>query len=107
MKQAGTATVPAIGPFSSARELPFLRKWTESKPALHGRGQLPASRQHHLATGTGCPNSIEPHPDRCHGAQIDGYIEIDIEARIDRAEIDTLLRIDDQPPQTLRRRKLG
>ena len=99
MKQAGTETVPATRS-RSACELLLFRKGAEPEPGLHGRGQLPASRQDHPPAGDGGANGVEPHPDRRHGSQIDGDIEIDVKARIDRAEIDALLGIDDQPPQS-------
>jgi hypothetical protein len=84
----------------------FLRR-TEAEPALHGRGELAVAGQHHAAGGDGGANGVEPHPDRGHGPEIDRHIEIDVEARIDRAKIDAVAGIDDQPPGPLRCRQLG
>src|SRR6202035_5943980 len=86
-----------------ARELALLGKRAEPKPGLHRGAELLASREDHALARDRRAHAVKPHPDRSHAAQIDRDIEIDLEARIDLAEIDALLGIDHQPVMPLRR----
>src|SRR3954453_11691634 len=109
--QFTNCTAPAIILFLPleplARELPFLRKWTETKPGLHRACELRVSGQDHSPACYRSTDIVQPHPDRRHRPQINGYVKVDIEPGIDRTQVYGALRVDDQPPAPLRRRQLG
>src|SRR5947207_15805691 len=102
MVQSSSRTVPRLQLSSFlpleplARELPFLRKWTETKPGLHRACELRVSGQDHSPA---CYRStdivVQPHPDRRHRPQINGYVKVDIEPGIDRTQVYGALRVDD------------
>src|SRR5436305_8258802 len=70
-----------------ARELPFLRKWTETEPGLHRACELRGSGQDHSPACYRGTHVVEPHPDRRHCPQINGYVQVDVEPGIDRTQV--------------------
>src|SRR6266699_4813367 len=87
----------------SARKLTLLGERAQPEPDLHRGGKLAASRQYHSLACYRGAYCIESQPDRRHGAKIGGYIEVDVEAGIDLAQIGAGLGIDDQPEVPIRR----
>src|SRR5882724_4201742 len=86
------------GVSGSARELAFLGEWAEAEPDLDIGGELTVACQRDALRGARRSDIVQSKPDRRHGAQIGGDVEVDLEARIDRAQIDSVFRLDDQPP---------
>src|SRR3954452_14842526 len=102
----GSRGSPAVRT-ASTREFFLFCKRTETEPGLHGGSDAAVAGEYHPLAADSSANSIKPHPDRRHGSQIDGYIEIDVETGIDRTEIDAVPGIDDQPPGALRHGEFG
>src|SRR6266516_988197 len=67
----------------SARKLLFCCKGTKTEPGLHGRGKLRVSGQHHPPACNRSTHGIKSHPDGRHAAEVDGHVELDIEAGVD------------------------
>src|SRR5207302_9301693 len=86
---------------ASARELLLLRERAETEPGLYFCGELPVASQVHAFAAERRPYRVDPHPDRGHRPQIGRDVEVDIETRVDRAQIDPGIRIDQQPPRAL------
>src|ERR1700730_19356295 len=101
-----TAALIEIRCRSLARELPFPGEGAETEPGLHRGCELRASRQHHPTFRDSGAHAIEAEPDRRHGPQVCRYVEVNIKARINLAEVDASDGIDDQPPAPLRRRQI-
>src|ERR1700760_1780263 len=78
-------------PGPSACELAFFRERAQPGTGLHRWAGVLAPGQHHALACNRRAHGVEPHPDRGHRAQVDGDVEVDLEARIDLAEIDALL----------------
>lgn len=84
-----------------------LGKWAKRQPGFECGLKRLAAGDRQAAIVPGCGNGGKPHPDLGHGAQIRREIQIDVEARIDGAQIDTVFGIDDQPPIAPLRRLIG
>src|SRR3546814_12394728 len=49
------------------------------------------------AVVAGARHRLQTHPDLGHGPEIGRHVEVDVMAGIDRAEVDLLVRLDDEP----------
>src|SRR3546814_3553981 len=81
----------------SGDQLLFLGEGAEAEPGLQGGLQLAVAGDLEPAVVAGARHRLQTHPDLGHGPEIGRHVEVDVMAGIDRAEVDLLVRIDDEP----------
>ena len=67
--------------------------------------RLPTMTRSSSALGAG--HGLQTLPDLAHGPQVGADEKVDVEARLDLAQVDRAVGLEDQPPFALRRRQLG
>src|SRR5664279_529348 len=84
-----------------------LRETAQSQPGPQIGFELSVSREQELSLFLRSIDRGVSHPDFGHRPKVRREVQIDIETRIDRAQVGFLIRLDDQPPVALLLLEIG